>query len=218
MLRRVMFLFLCVAFLLSAQVVYADNPTPRPTRLPTPLPGGRMVPTWMTPPAPGPMQADAGAVVYYYHCMACHGDKGQGLSVEWRAQWDVEHQDCSRSTCHGARHPPEGFAFPKNFAPAIVGANTLGSYANAQALYDFVSTRMPYQSPGALSQTEYWELVAFLLRARGVDVGKVDAGNAREVGLNATPVSWKIWLLPGVAGMLMSGAFVALLRMRRFKR
>src|SRR5436190_596018 len=102
MLRRVLVFALLAAFLFAAQSALAGAPpTPRPTRLPTPLPGGDMIPTWMTPPALGPTQADAGALVYYQQCMACHGDKQQGLSVEWRAQWDVAHQDCARSTCHG---------------------------------------------------------------------------------------------------------------------
>jgi cytochrome c len=216
MVRRVILFALCAAFLFSAQIAFADNPTPRPTRLPTPLPGGGMVPIWMTPPAQGPTQADAGAVLYYYHCMACHGDKGQGLTVEWRAQWDVEHQDCSRSTCHGARHPPEGFTFPKNFAPAIVGSNTLTTYANAQALFDFVSTRMPYQSPGALKSDEYWELVAFLLRSRGVNVGMVDEANARDLALQPSEISWEIWILG--SGILMGSTIVGIVSWRRFKR
>ena len=148
-----------------------------------------MIPAWMTPPASGTTQADAGAVLYYYRCMACHGDKGQGLTIEWRAQWDVEHQNCAKSTCHGPRHPPEGFQFPKNFAPALVGANTLTKYENAQALFNFISTRMPYQAPGTLSRDEYWQLVAFLLRERGVHVARVDEENASAILLNAPPKS-----------------------------
>lgn len=191
MLRRMIVFFICAACFLYAPIAVADTPpAPKPTRLPTPLPGGGMIPTWMTPPAPGPTQADAGAVLYYYNCMACHGDRGQGLTVEWRAQWDVEHQDCARSTCHGARHPPEGFSFPKNFAPGIVGANTLTKYENAQALFDFVSSRMPYQAPASLTRDEYWQLVAYLVRKRGVQVARVDESNARQITLNPAPVSF----------------------------
>ncbi len=217
MLTRIFVLILVGAFLFCAPVAHAQNPTPRPTRLPTPLPGGGMFPAWMTPPAPGNTQADAGAVLYYYRCMACHGDKGQGLSTEWRAQWDVEHQDCARSTCHGARHPPEGFTLPKNFAPALVGANTLTRYENAQALFDFVSTRMPYQSPGALTQQEYWQLVAFLLREHGVSVRTVDETNARAISLQpARNVQSPFFLALGAASAL--GVLVSLVIFRHIKK
>lgn len=202
-----MFLVICAAFLLWAQVASAETPPPpRPTRLPTPLPGGGMAPAWMTPPAPGPTQADAGAVLYYYRCMACHGDKGQGLTVEWRAQWDVEHQDCARSTCHGPRHPPEGFTFPKNFAPAIVGANTLIKYKNAQALFDFVSARMPYQSPGSLTEDEYWQLVAYLIRQRGVHISRVDSSNARAIVLAPPqPLASVYFVALGAGALVVAG-------------
>lgn len=183
---RVFFLLFFLASLcLSASTLLAaaPPPTPRPTRLPTPLPGGNMLPVWMTPPAPGSTQADAGAVLYYERCMACHGDKGQGLTVEWRAQWDVEHQNCARSTCHGARHPPEGFAFPKNFAPALVGQTALTRFENAQALFDYISARMPYQAPGTLTRAEYWTLVAYVLRQRGVEIENVNAANASRIAL-----------------------------------
>lgn len=217
MLRRMIPVIIGVAFLFCAQIANADGhaPTPRPTRLPTALPGG-MMPTWMTPPAAGPTQADAGAVLYYYRCMACHGDRGQGLTLEWRAQWDVEHQNCASSACHGSRPPPEGFSFPKNFAPAIVGANTLVKYENAQALFDFISTRMPFQSPGALTRDEYWQLVAYLLKQRGVLVGHVDETNARSILLEEQPLNPAVYL--GAAGVL-TGAVVlggiVILRMRK---
>lgn len=177
-----------------------------------------MFPAWMTPPATGPTQADAGAVLYYYRCMACHGDRGQGLTVEWRAQWDVEHQNCARSGCHGSRYPPEGFTFPKNFAPAIIGTNTLAKYENAQELYDFISMRMPFQAPGSLTRDEYWELVAYLLRQRGVSVTRLDGTIARQVTLQPapTPPGVVLWLLSG--SVLAGGVAVSLLLRRMTKK
>lgn len=213
MLRRAILLFIGAAFLFLAPAAFAQNPTPRPTRLPTPLPGGAMLPTWMTPPARGTTQADAGAVIYYERCMACHGDQGQGLTIEWRAQWDVEHQNCAKSTCHGARHPSEGFQFPKNFAPAIVGANSLTRFENAQGLFDFVSARMPFQAPGTLTRAEYWELVAYLLQKRGVRVARVDETNAPHIALHAT-IDRVAWLAGTAFGALcLVGTLVVLRRL-----
>ncbi len=207
-----------IAALFFTQTALADPPpTPRPTRLPTPLPGGGMAPAWMTPPAPGPTQADAGALVYYERCMACHGDKGQGLSIEWRAQWDVAHQDCSKSACHGARHPPEGFSFPKNFAPALLGTGTLASYDTAQALFNFISTQMPYQAPGKLTQDEYWDLIAFLLRQRGLTVSQVNEGNASQVALHTveSPPPDAVALNVGIVAVVTVITGWVLWRMRR---
>lgn len=209
MTRPFLFFLMLAVFVGFASVAFAETPPPpRPTRLPTPLPGGDMFPVWMTPPASGPNQADAGATLYYYHCMACHGDKGQGLTTEWRAQWDVEHQNCARSGCHGPRHAPEGFSFPKNFAPAIVGVNTLTRYENAQTLYDFVSARMPYQAPGSLDKDEYWQLVAYLVRQRGVKVRVVDEKNAAGVRLNKPQESGVPILVVVGGGVILAGVVV----------
>lgn len=205
------------AFLVVPSRATADSPprtpdmihnfSPKPTRLPTPLPGGNMLPVWMTPPAPGQTQADTGAVLYYYRCMACHGDKGQGLNVEWRAQWDVEHQNCAKSTCHGARYPPGGFTFPKNFAPALVGTHALTRFQNAQELFDFMRVRMPYQAPGTLTSDEYWALVAYLLRQRGIRIDSIDAGNAGQIGLwSARQNQAGTFILTAAAGGIFAGA------------
>ncbi len=218
MLQRIFLILFFAAFLFCAHTAIAETPPPpRPTRLPTPLPGGNLLPAWMTPPASGTTQADAGAVIYYDRCMACHGDKGQGLTAGWRAQWDVEHQNCARSTCHGPRHPPEGFQFPKNFAPAIVGANTLAKYENAQALFDFVSTRMPFQAPALLTRDEYWQLVAYLLRQRGVNVARVDETNARGIRLHASVLPLEIFLLLLGGGVVACGAITGIVLRRARK-
>jgi mono/diheme cytochrome c family protein len=223
--RGIFVFVLLAAFLLYAPRATADTPLPtsnathtalpKPTRLPTPLPGGNMLPAWMTPPAPGPTQADAGAVLYFERCMACHGDRGQGLTVEWRAQWDVEHQDCARSTCHGAQHPPEGFSFPKNFAPALMGTNALTRFANAQELFDFIRARMPYQAPGTLTTDEYWALVAFVLRQRGVHVN-VNAENASGIALQPARENAGATFGAMIAGgIFFAGAAIFFLRRAR---
>ncbi len=41
-----------------------------------------------------PSQADLGAVVYWLSCMVCHGDRGQGLTEEWRAVAGQEDMNC----------------------------------------------------------------------------------------------------------------------------
>ncbi len=121
-------------------------------------------------------QATRGAEVYSGHCITCHGDRGQGLTLEWRLTWDPEHQNCGRPNCHGLNHPPEGFYLPNMYAPAIVGPDTLDEFQTAQDLFDFVSTRMPFQEPGVLPQADYWALTAFLMRQNGLALPGTDLG------------------------------------------
>jgi mono/diheme cytochrome c family protein len=49
-------------------------------------------------------------------------------------------------------------------APANIGPNaTLQKYKTAKGLYDYVSTLMPNDAPGSLSQQEYLQVVSYLL-------------------------------------------------------
>jgi mono/diheme cytochrome c family protein len=138
------------------------------------------------PPMPeNPTQADLGAQVYYQVCMVCHGDRGQGLTDEWRGVLDPEDQDCWQSGCHHTKHPEGGFIFPK-IVPPVVGAGALSHYPTARHLHDYLQARMPWQARGTRSAEEYWQLTAFLLRANGVDPGPgpLDAPRAAEIILN----------------------------------
>jgi polar amino acid transport system substrate-binding protein len=62
---------------------------------------------------------------------------------------------CAR--CHGANG--QGVT-----APTVIGTNSsLDKYNTAQGLYNFVSTAMPANAPGSLSQQDYLDVVTFLL-------------------------------------------------------
>jgi mono/diheme cytochrome c family protein len=131
------------------------------------------------PPMPEvPSQADRGAYVYWQVCMACHGDRGQGLTDEWRAVWE-EDGDCWQSGCHGVDHPPEGFSHPR-YHPPIIGPDTLTRFDNALELHDYIAKAMPWWKPGYLKPEEYWELTAFLMRAHNAlpEGVTLEAGNA----------------------------------------
>lgn len=117
-----------------------------------------------------PTQADQGAQVYYLVCMACHGDRGQGLTEEWRGALDPPDQNCWQSKCHASNHPPEGFKLPE-YIPAVVSPGTVYRFANAQEMLDYIQAEMPWQAPGILTTEEYWQLTAYLVRANGIDVG-----------------------------------------------
>ena len=135
-----------------------------------------------------PAQADEGAQVYYLVCMACHGDKGQGLTEEWRNVLSPEDRNCWQSKCHAANHPPEGFKMPET-VPPVVGPGLIREYGTALNLHDFLKSRMPWQAPGRLSEEEYWQLTAFLIRQNGLDPGStpLNEQNAKLFSLKPEP-------------------------------
>jgi mono/diheme cytochrome c family protein len=134
--------------------------------------------------------------------MVCHGDQGQGLA-KFRSSYPKEDQNCSNSRCHGGPRPGAGFSFPD--APAIIGPETLTDIKTAAQLYDFISTRMPYQSPGILSKDDYWNLVAYLLRQNHIlsDGAQVSAANASSIELHPQSPN-------GMIGAVVVGALLLL--------
>lgn len=131
-----------------------------------------------------PTQADLGANTYYLYCMACHGDRGQGLTAEWRSAWSVGDQNCWQSKCHAANHPPEGFRLPYT-VPPVIGNGILNGFGTAENLHRFISTRMPWHMPGSLKDDQYWQLTAFLARANNLL-----PGDANLTPANAASYRW----------------------------
>jgi hypothetical protein len=175
---------------------------------PTPMPGVMTTSTVLTPPPTvyPPTQAGDGAQVYYYHCMTCHGDRGQGLTEAFRNSIGAPESNCWASRCHDANRETGSFVFPKN-VPAVIGANVLPGFSNASNLHDFIHAKMPFQAPGSLSEAEYWALTAFLVQANGVDLGgkSLNAATAAQIrfgaqtGAQAAGNAWWFWVVGGVA-------------------
>ena len=175
-----------------------------------------------------PTQADQGAQVYYQVCMVCHGDRGQGLTDEWRNVLDPEDRNCWQSKCHAPNHPPEGFVFQK-YIPPVIAPGLLTRFATALDLHDFIQTEMPWQAPGSLSAEQYWQLTAFLLRANGYDPGQqhLDPQRTAQIPLRPYPPSpptllqrlgelspW-VW---GAALFILVGIALALLLIRLLRK
>lgn len=137
---------------------------------------------------PSATQADVGAEIYRLVCKDCHGDLGQGLTPDWIAQWNPADQNCWQSHCHHPNHPPEGFILPR-YIPGVIGPGTLGRFQTAQDLQQFISVSMPWHNPGVLTQEEYWQLTAYLLRENGIipDGLTLDETQAAAVLLSDRP-------------------------------
>jgi mono/diheme cytochrome c family protein len=125
-----------------------------------------------------------GRRTYTQWCATCHGDRGQGLAL-WRTSWDPEHQDCTKSGCHGNRTPPDGFTMLK-VPPPLIGPDSLMTFQTAYQLYYFVHATMPFQAPGSLSDEEYWAVVAFLGDQHGASASgkRLDESTAQDVKMH----------------------------------
>ncbi len=128
---------------------------------PTGMPGEDRLAMPVLPESP--TQVDNGRYLYYFHCMPCHGDRGQGLTDEWRQVWVEDHQNCWGRNCHTGRTEMAGFYIPR-FVPPVSGSpQALGAFQTPEDLFVFLQETQPPQRPGALSEEEYWALTAFLL-------------------------------------------------------
>lgn len=131
-------------------------------------------------------EAERGSEVFARRCSTCHGDRGQGLTDEWRATWPPTHQNCWKANCHGAQpYPENGFTLPR-VVPPLIGPGTLQRFATAADLYAYIRARMPFHAPGSLPEEDYRAITAFLLQRHGIpaDGQPFDPETARGVPLH----------------------------------
>lgn len=114
-----------------------------------------------------PSQSDLGARDYWLYCLSCHGDRGQGLTDEFRLLYPPEEQTCWQSGCHGNNPYENGFRLPTAIPPVIGPSAPLNTFSDASVLYAFIRSSMPWHQPGSLEPEIYWRLTAFLLRENG---------------------------------------------------
>ncbi|HFC11445.1 MAG TPA: hypothetical protein ENJ56_01280 [Anaerolineae bacterium] len=161
-------------FFIPVQATSAQTPHPTVDRLAAP------------PTVPVPNQADEGAQLYWLYCQPCHGDQGQGLTDEWRAQYPEEEQNCWQSGCHGkfGKDAPEnGFVLPTS-VPALIGDGSLSKFTSMQQAYQYLRVAMPYELPGKLTDEEYLAIAAHIARERGVwDGHELNADNLAQIHL-----------------------------------
>ena len=199
----------------SAPVSALQVPTPTVDRLAEP-----------TMPA-SPTQADLGARVYWLSCLPCHGDKGQGLTDEFRAAYPPDDQNCWESGCHGANPYESGFTLPKSI-PAVVSETALIKFADAAQLESYIRSTMPYWDPGSLTEEDAWMVTAFVLRSNGLWDGltELGPGNASQVRIQrgaASPAPTEVgseaasgsWLSILLVLPLLAFAIFLFLRLRK---
>lgn len=114
--------------------------------------------------AGGGDQVAEGGKLYAKNCAKCHGDAGQGTK----------------------KAPPVvgKEALPLD-APATAKVRK-SQFHTAQDVAEFVATKMPANKPGSLTTEQYYAILAFDLKANGVDVSgkKIDPTSAAAIKLH----------------------------------
>lgn len=152
------------------------------------------------PPLPeNPTEYELGRNLYWHWCMTCHGDRGQGLTDEFRGIWEEDHQNCWGRGCH-AGHPGDlGFPIP-TIVPALVSGTHLAEFAFIRDLSDFLKATHPPQSPGVLKDKEYHAIALFVFT--------MNERPLMDVANPETPVPSPAWTLtPAPAPISAPGSF-----------
>ena len=112
----------------------------------------------------GADQADDGGKLFGKYCSKCHGDAGQGTkkgpAVVGKTALPLD--------------PPTGAKVRKT------------QFKTAQDVAAFVAANMPANKPGSLTVDQYYAILAFDLKANGVDVSKekIDPTTAAAIKLH----------------------------------
>lgn len=166
---------------LSAAVILFTRRVPPAELLPSPTP--QSADRLAAPLLPAhPTQLEWGRYLYWLNCMACHGDRGQGLTVEFRALY-VEDENCWARGCHAGRPEDKGFPIPHAVPEIISASGTLPPFATAEELFNYLRTTHPPQNPGYLPDDEYWAITNYLL----VQNGRLSTGQVLDPGVQTPP-------------------------------
>ena len=112
----------------------------------------------------GADQAAEGAKLFGKHCAKCHGKAGEGT----KKAPPVVGKDAL------PLDPPAGAKVRKT------------QFHTAQDVAAFVAEKMPANKPGSLKADQYYDILAFDLKANGVDVSgkKIDPTSAAAIKLH----------------------------------
>jgi mono/diheme cytochrome c family protein len=109
-------------------------------------------------------QVADGAKLFGKYCATCHGESGEGSK----------------------KSPPlvGKNALPLDPPPAAKVRKE--KFHTAKDVLDFISKNMPAKKPGSLKPEEYAAILAFDLKANGVDVSNkhIDAASAEKIALH----------------------------------
>jgi mono/diheme cytochrome c family protein len=132
----------------------APSAPPPPGAAPGPVPAG---------PTSFAEQAELGQKLYAENCASCHGASGTG-----------------------GKSPPlvglKSGALPLN--PPPTAKYRKNQFKTVADIADFVTKNMPPTAPGSLTPEQYWAILAFDLKANGINLDKkLDAATAQTINV-----------------------------------
>jgi cytochrome c553 len=83
---------------------------------------------------PNPTQLEKGRHLFRLNCAACHGDRGQGLTDEYRSLY-VEDTNFWARGCHAGHNGDQGFPIPRTIPAVISSSGDLQPFKTSQALF-----------------------------------------------------------------------------------
>jgi len=104
---------------------------------------------------------------------------GQGSYTAAQAKSGAAVYSAHCSQCHGVNMEGQS-------GPTLVGATFTRKYPSGTALYNFISTQMPADKPGSLSQQNYLDVTAYVLSRNGVAAGDVALGRDNLAQVTST--------------------------------
>lgn len=153
------FLFAALACGGSAPPVEAPEPATSPASSEAPMTPAASV----APPANFAEQVTLGQKLYGEKCAGCHGNSGEGT-----------------------KDGPAVVGLDKGalpLAPAATAKYRKTQFKTVADIADFVVKAMPPKAPGSLTAEEYFAILAFDLKANGIDLGdkKLDGELAKTL-------------------------------------
>jgi len=195
------------ALIVAAAVIRPPRPTAPVLAQPQALASSS--PRLAAPPLPEyPTQVEWGRYLFWLNCMTCHGDRGQGLTDEFRSLWDPDHQNCWGRGCHSGHREDEGFPLPRSIPAIISPDGKLPPFPTADRLFNFLRTTHPPQHPGYLPEDQYWAISAYVL----TESGRLPAGQV--LGPAAGTLVWSEAWPTATLGLLAMMLTAILLRLR----
>jgi cytochrome c len=150
------------AFVVSIGLIACGGEAPPPA-----APSGAAASAGLAPNATFAEQATEGGKIYVAHCASCHGSSGEGSKDAPRVV----------GLSQGALplDPPAGAKYRKN------------QFHTAADVASFVVKNMPADAPGSLSEAQYFAVLAFDLKANGVDLGAKHMDGAAAAAVTIHP-------------------------------